>query len=221
MLPGMTKDQIDAAFAGFENAAGLPGTRLEHFLRDLRASVERLISHDDVVLTHLKLFRKSRDAESRFATLGAYHRIAIDPEVKSFYQQTDGLQMRWLNKKHPRFDPKADKKISKKGFDYSLIDLDRGKSRTIHIPNSDLFLSTTLGSYLSFKQGEGYQLYYLDYASSYRQVAFNLNVPEKRLDLVVGRDGFSEVEPLNRTFAEYVTSLLSVTDAEVAAAAIE
>lgn len=218
----MTQKDLEKVFAGFKDVKGLPDTKMEFFIQDFKKYIEKLMQYDEVQITHLYLEEPELDIQTHFTGLEAYHEVQIDDEIKSLYNQANQLQLRWIHKKHPRFDKKKDGKFTFKPYDNSLIDDEMGKGRFINVISSDYFLKKWPGYYVDFKEDEGYELYYLNYDQHFAgQLAINMDREAKKLELYTGDDYFADVKKLDKDFATYMYEKININDEIVASASKE
>ncbi|MCG8541522.1 MAG: hypothetical protein MJA82_16525 [Clostridia bacterium] len=218
----MTQAELDQAFAGVEDAKGLPGTKLEFFLRDFRAYVQELSAYPHVSITHLHLQPSSEEIQLDLRILENSRGITIPDEIKSLYNQVYRLQLRWIHHDHPRFDRNTDQVFRAKPFADDLVDQEMGRARYINITTFDHFLQKVPGVYLDFKQADGLQLYYLNYNSHFsHQLAVNINKEAKELELYTGDDYFADAWKLDTDFGTYLYQQIQLSDQIVATAAKE
>ena len=209
----MTEEEINATFSGFENAKGLPETKLEFFIKDFRDYIEKLNSYDDVLITHLYLKECEPSIMNDFERFESYFEIQIPIELKSLYNQSEQIQLRWINKKHPRFDSKEDNKFSPNPFSDDIIEDDMGKARYLNLTAFDFFLQKVPGVYLDFKKNEGLELYYLNYNHHFSgQLSMNINSELKKLEFYSGDDHYAEAWKVEIDFGDYMQNQIKISD---------
>jgi hypothetical protein len=217
----ITEKQLETIFAKQTNVKGIPGTKMENFAEDFIAFVNKLNSHQDVLITHLIVGYPFNIGDKGWKSyvekpLG----FEMDIEMSSFYSQFSDICLRWVNINHPRFKSKKPKKF--KLYDSTTkddVDNDSGTAKNILI---------TTGTQLFDKknrviaQPEGYDLYYFNYSHFFSgQVAFNINKEKKKIELFRGDDYFADVSPLNIDFPTYMYKIIEFSDEIVNDAAIE
>ncbi len=218
----MKKKEILAVFKDFDQVTGIEGTQLEFYLQDFKRFVEQLASHEKVSITHLTIHPTNPDVLSRLELLERHHKITIDQEIKSFYQQAASIQLRWIHKDHPNYNSQSDAQFTGKPFTSDLIEQEMGSARYINITHGDFFLERWPFVHLPFKDEEGFELFYFNYDHHFAgQMAHNLNRAKGVLEMYTGDDCFADCRRMQIDFPTYMKRLITYDETKVTEAAFE
>eukprot|EP00730_Choanoeca_flexa_P016540 TRINITY_DN7841_c0_g1_i4.p1 TRINITY_DN7841_c0_g1~~TRINITY_DN7841_c0_g1_i4.p1 ORF type:complete len:407 (+),score=61.10 TRINITY_DN7841_c0_g1_i4:22-1221(+) len=75
---------------------------MRDYLADIRAMVERLQQHPNIVVTRYHEYPPITD--DKLADLENTIGFSLDTAIKAFYKQSNGLQLNWICKTKPKFD---------------------------------------------------------------------------------------------------------------------
>gem|GEM_PF-3452101 len=217
---GLTELQLEELFAPVKDKKGLQGSRLENFLLDFRAGVERLNAHPKIHITHLHLEDPGDFWDLDLQTVSRYHGLALDPEIRSLYAQVNGLQMRWVHADHPRFDKTFDLQFHPGRFDDGLIEEEMGRARYVNFCQADEFLQPERE--INFLSEGSVTFHYLNYDQHFSgQLAARMDTEAKTLELYVGDDYFAEHWKLKTDFPTYMLKKIAFNDEAINSAGLE
>ena len=76
---------------------------MDDYLERFKAMVEELKAHPDVVVTHFLTFPPV--SERVISRIDRHLKVELHSSIKSFFRQTNGLQLKWIHRKDPKFNP--------------------------------------------------------------------------------------------------------------------
>jgi hypothetical protein len=111
---------------------------VENFLERMNALVEELKAHPKVTLLNYHV--PAPATEQDFADVEAHIGMPLPKDIKTFYRQCNGLQLRWVHKDNWNVDQKLWTEFMEGPFDYEEIKIEKGIEGIVNIlPVKDVF----------------------------------------------------------------------------------
>jgi hypothetical protein len=199
---------------------------LAQYRKRFEAMVERLRAHPDIVL--LNLFIADPVSKTTLASVEKKLSVPLDPAIAAFYQQCDGLSLRWISKRHPDYDPEDMRFSSKRMSWENVVATDGAEDGCICIlPFEQALVKASWKEQLYFEddsdeeQEEFGQKSYsratfnralrpFDYFSFYNMMGFALLPDAKQLPVIMGDDhGACWTDSRITDFASYMETVLA------------
>jgi hypothetical protein len=113
---------------------------VENFLEKMNALVEELKAHPKVTLLNYYVPAPATDQD--FADVEAHIGMALPADIKAFYRQCNGIQLRWVHKDNKNVDQKLWSSFMDGPFDYEEIVAEKYIDGVINIlPIKQVFLT--------------------------------------------------------------------------------
>jgi hypothetical protein len=104
---------------------------VENFLERMNALVEELKSHPKVTL--INYFVPPPATEKDFTEVEAHIGMALPDDIKAFYRQCNGIQLRWVHKDNKNTDQKLWSGFIEGPFDYEEVVIEQGLEGIVNI----------------------------------------------------------------------------------------
>lgn len=104
---------------------------VENFLERMNVLLEELKAHPKITL--LNYYVPAPATEQDFAEVESHIGFPLPEDIKAFYRQCNGLQLRWVHKDNWNVDQKIWKEFMEGPFDYEETTIERGIEGVVHI----------------------------------------------------------------------------------------
>jgi hypothetical protein len=185
---------------------------MENYLERFKRMVEELRGHPDVILTRFLIFPPA--SEHLITRVDRHLGMELHESIKSFYRQTNGLQLQWMHRKDPKFDPYRHYALSEVPLTIQDILQDDGHhTACVNIlPMPDVFLNEDMWEGLVWfdpQDEERKQIHPFDLFNFYYDMAFILGDQDPDPTVTLGTDHLaSHDDGFDTRFETYMEFIL-------------